>query len=68
MQKAPRGRGWKGTVDFGDYIIWKAVGLLVLVFVVNFLYAAVTGKTIEEALRDRAAAKGQDRSEGPASE
>lgn len=50
-------------MDFGDYIIWKAVALCVIVAVVNFIYAAVTGKTIEEALRDNRAAAPQDRQE-----
>ena len=38
---------------FVQFMLWKAVALVVIVFVVNLVYALVTGQTIEEARRDR---------------
>jgi hypothetical protein len=35
-------------MDYSDWIVWKAVALVVIVFVVNLVYAALTGETIEE--------------------
>ena len=35
-------------MDYTDYLIWKLVGLGILVFVVKFVYALVTGGTIED--------------------
>jgi heme exporter protein D len=51
-------------MDFGDYLIWKAVGVVVLVFLVNLVFSALTGKSIEEVRRDRQAAATRDQKEG----
>lgn len=37
-----------------EWKIGKAVALVVLVFIVNFAYTLVTGRTIEEVRRERA--------------
>lgn len=36
-----------------DYILYKAIALILLVAVVSFVYALVTGRTLEEARRDK---------------
>lgn len=46
--------GLKCAMDYSDFIVWKAVGLVVLVFVVNLVYAFKTGETIEETRAKRA--------------
>lgn len=38
---------------FIEYKLYKAIGLVVLVFIVCFVYKFVTGRSIEEARRDR---------------
>lgn len=48
-------------MNFSDYLLYKAVALVAIVMVGNFVYAFVTGKTIEEARRDKA--QGQKRPE-----
>lgn len=44
-------------MDYTDYIIAKAVALIVIVAAVNFFYALFTGRTIEQVRSDRAAAR-----------
>lgn len=36
-----------------QYLIWKAIGLGVLVFVVSGVYRLITGRSITEARRDK---------------
>jgi hypothetical protein len=43
-------------MDFVEFKFWKLVALGVIVFVVCFLYAAITGRSIQE---DWSARKGQ---------
>ncbi|VTU34105.1 hypothetical protein RA8CHR_04905 [Variovorax sp. RA8] len=38
---------------FTEYLIWKAIGLCVLGFMVNFVYTLVTGRTLEEVLSEK---------------
>jgi uncharacterized SAM-binding protein YcdF (DUF218 family) len=38
---------------FTDYLIWKAIGLCILAFVVSFLYRLITGRSLTEARRGR---------------
>lgn len=40
-------------MEFSDFIIYKALALIAIVAVVHFVYALVTGQTIEEARRDK---------------
>lgn len=40
-------------MDFTDYLLFKAIALVVLFGVVNFIYTLVTGRSIEEARRDK---------------
>lgn len=47
-------------MNYTDYLWIKLIVLFLIVFFVNLIYAAVTGKTIEEARRDRSSAERQD--------
>lgn len=47
-------------MEFTDFLIYKAVVLCVIVAVVNFVYAFITGQTLEEARRDTSAAERPD--------
>jgi hypothetical protein len=38
-----------------DFMLYKALALCVVVAIVNFVYAFITGRTIEEARNDAAA-------------
>ena len=38
---------------FTDYMIWKAIGLVVLVGVVSFFYRLFTGRSIAQARRGK---------------
>lgn len=55
--------GWGGglwyirRMDYTTYLWTKAILLLLVVAAVNFFYALVTGKTIEQARRDRQSAQ-----------
>lgn len=40
-------------MDHGEYIIWKAVALGVIVFLGNFFYTLITGRSIEEARSEK---------------
>lgn len=40
-------------MEFSDFLMWKFILIVAVVGIVNFLYAAITGRTIEEARRDR---------------
>ena len=51
---------YSACVDFIDFMIWKLIVLAVIVFAINLVYTAITGKSIEQARRDTATAK-QDR-------
>lgn len=42
------GLGYTYGMEYTDYIIYKFIALVALVFVVNVIYAAVTGRTIEQ--------------------
>ena len=44
-------------MEYTDFMVWKAVGLVCLYFVVNLFYTAITGQTIEQARRDISKAK-----------
>lgn len=39
-------------MDYVDYLWIKAGAILVIVFVVNLLYSAITGRSIEQDRRD----------------
>ena len=41
-------------MNYTDYLWAKAIALTVIVFVVNVVYAAITGKSIEQARNDKA--------------
>lgn len=41
------------VMSFVEWLLLKAIALVVIVFVVNLIYAAVTGKSIAQARRDR---------------
>lgn len=41
-------------MSYTDYLWIKAIALVVIVFVVNFVYAAATGRTIEQVRNDKA--------------
>lgn len=41
-------------MEYTDYLWYKAIALCVIVGVVNFVYAFITGQTIEEARNDAA--------------
>ncbi|WP_208507951.1 hypothetical protein [Variovorax paradoxus] len=43
----------ESTSVFGEYLIWKAIGLVVLVAVGGFVYGLVTGRTLGQGRRDR---------------
>ena len=43
-------------MDFVDFMFWKAVAIVALVFFVSMIYTAVTGRSIEQARRDRSEA------------
>lgn len=47
------GVGYNLLMDYSDYLIYKFVALVVIVFLVNFFYAAATGRTIEQVRRDK---------------
>jgi heme exporter protein D len=51
----------ESTSVFGEYLIWKAIGLGVLVFVVSFLYRVRTGRSLAEDLNAKAGAQRQNR-------
>ncbi|KWT94692.1 hypothetical protein WDL1CHR_02075 [Variovorax sp. WDL1] len=36
---------------FTEFLIWKAIGLCVLAFVVSFVYRLITGRSLTEARR-----------------
>lgn len=38
---------------FTDYLLWKLIGFGMLAFVVSFVYRLITGRSIEQARRDR---------------
>lgn len=38
---------------FTEFLFWKAVALVVIVGVVNFVYTLITGKSLTEARRER---------------
>jgi hypothetical protein len=40
-------------MEFKDYLLYKALGLVALSFIVNLVYAAFTGRSIAEARRDK---------------
>lgn len=40
-------------MDFTDYLLFKAIALVVIFGVVNFFYTLITGKSIEQARRDK---------------
>ena len=44
---------------FTDYMIWKAIALIVLVGVVSFVYTLITGRSLGEARRDREEDRGR---------
>ena len=44
---------------FIEYKLYKAIGLVVLVFVVCFVYKLITGRSIEEARRERDQGQGK---------
>jgi len=44
-------------MEFTDYMIWKAVAICVVVGLVSFFYAAITGKTIEQARSEKEKAR-----------
>lgn len=46
--------------DYEQFIIYKAIALVVVVCVIRFFYTAFTGKTIEEGQRDREVANQND--------
>jgi hypothetical protein len=39
-------------MHFTDYLLWKALGLVALAFIGNFIYTLITGRTLEEARND----------------
>ena len=43
-------------MNFTDYLLFKAIALVVLVFFANLIYTYFTGKSIEQVRRDRAQA------------
>jgi hypothetical protein len=47
------------TMHFTDYLLWKALGLVALAFIGNFIYTLITGRTLEEARR------GEDQKQPP---
>lgn len=47
------GLGYTYGMEYTDYIIYKFIALVALVFVVNLIYAWVTGRTIEQERFDR---------------
>lgn len=44
-------------MTYGEYLVYKLIALAVIVFVVNMVYTAATGRTLEQARRDNQAAK-----------
>ena len=40
-------------MNFTDFLLFKAIALVVLFGVVNFIYTLVTGRSIAEARRDK---------------
>lgn len=44
------------TFTFVDFLMWKAIALLVLAFVVNFVYTLFTGRSLTQDRND----EGQD--------
>lgn len=40
-------------MSFVDYLWWKLIALGILAFIVNFVYTLRTGKSIEEARREK---------------
>ena len=42
-------------MDFTDWLWLKLIGGAILIFVVNFIYTLVTGRSIGEALSERQA-------------
>ncbi|WP_256354640.1 MULTISPECIES: hypothetical protein [unclassified Variovorax] len=40
-------------MDFTGFLLWKAIALVVIAFVGNFLHTLITGRSIEEARRER---------------
>lgn len=53
QKENPHLAGLGGDMDYSDYLIYKFIGLIAIVAIVNFVYAFVTGQTIEEARRDK---------------
>ncbi|WP_431509744.1 hypothetical protein [Variovorax sp. DAIF25] len=43
----------ESTSVFGEYLIWKAIGLAVIVAVGGFVYGLVTGRTLGQGRRDK---------------
>ena len=40
-------------MDYSDYLLYKALALCAIVVVVSFVYALITGQTLEEARSDK---------------
>jgi len=47
-------------MEFTDYLIIKAIVLIVAAFLINLIYSAVTGKLLTQARNDKASAQKQD--------
>ena len=48
-------------MDYTDYLLYKAIALVIIVFVVSFFYTLITGRLIEEDL----SGKGKDSQNPP---
>lgn len=50
-------------MNFTDYMLYKAIALIAIVFIVNLVFSAITGRSIEQVRRDRESAVSEEKKE-----